>query len=42
MLGRSLERVVAKDEKIHDAVLFGMHGTHVNVTDGHTVYMRAP
>jgi arylsulfatase A-like enzyme len=42
MLGRSLESVVARDEKIHDAVLFGMHGTHVNVTDGHTVYMRAP
>lgn len=42
MLGRSLEPIVARDEKIHDAILFGMHGTHINVTDGHTVYMRAP
>lgn len=32
-----LENPLAKG---HDAVLFGLHGSHVNITDGHYVYMR--
>lgn len=42
MEGKPLRNVIANDETIHDAVLFGYHGQHVNVTDGRYVYMRAP
>lgn len=42
MEGKDLLPVIREDMKIHDAVLFGIHGGHVNVTDGHHVYMRAP
>ncbi|MCT4596441.1 MAG: sulfatase [Vallitalea sp.] len=42
MLGTSLKDVVEKDQKIHDAVLFGYHGKSVNITDGKHVYMRHP
>ena len=42
MQGKSLTPVISSDERIHDAVLFGIHGGHVNVTDGRYVYMRAP
>lgn len=41
MLGRDLAPVLRSDEKIHDAVLFGSFGGHVNVCDGRYVYMRA-
>lgn len=41
MLGKSLEPVVAGNMSIHDAVLYGYHGMHVNVTDGHYTYMRS-
>lgn len=41
MQGRSLKNVVSDDEKIRDAALFGIHGGHVNITDGRYVYMRA-
>ena len=33
---------VASDEPVREAGLFGIHGGHVNVTDGRYVYMRAP
>ncbi|WP_327145941.1 sulfatase [Nocardia sp. NBC_01327] len=40
MQGRPLP--TAADAPIREAGLFGMHGGHVNVTDGRYVYMRAP
>ncbi|MEV5357325.1 sulfatase [Streptomyces sp. NPDC052693] len=33
---------VASDQPVREAALFGIHGGHVNVTDGRYVYMRAP
>lgn len=42
MQGQSLKEVVKNDKKLHDTVLFGMHGAHVNITDGQYVYMRGP
>lgn len=41
MLGKDLYQVIDKDEKIHDAVLFGSFGGHVNICDGRYVYMRS-
>ncbi|SDD04324.1 Arylsulfatase A [Paenibacillus sp. UNCCL117] len=40
--GKDLERTIARDEAVREAALFGLHGAHVNVTDGRYVYMRAP
>ncbi len=42
MQGVPLREAIASDATIRDAALFGMHGAHVNVTDGRYVYMRAP
>ncbi|MEK6797283.1 MAG: sulfatase [Spirochaetota bacterium] len=42
MEGKPLRSVIDKNEAIHDAVIFGYHGQHINVTDGRYVYMRAP
>lgn len=42
MQGKSLKRVMAADEAIHEGILYGIHGGHVNCTDGRYVYMRAP
>lgn len=42
MLARSIRPVQEKDEPIHDCVLFGHHASHINITDGRFVYMRAP
>ena len=42
MLGKPLREVIDHDEVIHPCVLFGHHGTHINLTDGRYVYMRAP
>lgn len=42
MQGVPLAETVATDAPVRDAALFGMHGVHVNVTDGRYVYMRAP
>ncbi|MHA6630429.1 sulfatase [Pseudonocardia sichuanensis] len=46
MQGRDLAAVLRDraDERhvLHDGALFGVHGGHVNVTDGRHVYMRAP
>lgn len=42
MQGVPLAGAVASDEPVREAGLFGVHSGHVNVTDGRTVYMRAP
>lgn len=42
MQGVSLRETVACDTPVRQAALFGVHGGHVNVTDGRYVYMRAP
>lgn len=41
MLGKSLFPVARDNEKIHDYILFGHFGKHVNITDGRYVYMRS-
>ncbi|WP_026405175.1 sulfatase [Actinomadura rifamycini] len=41
MQGGDLAAVLAEDERVRDGALFGIHGGHVNVTDGRYVYMRA-
>lgn len=42
MEGRPLKDTVASNKKIRDHAMFGYHGSHVNITDGHHVYMRSP
>ena len=42
MQGVPLRETVATDAAVREAGLYGMHGGHVNVTDGRYVYMRAP
>lgn len=42
MQGVPLRETVASDAPVREAGLFGLHGAHVNVTDGRYVYMRAP
>ncbi len=42
MEGKSLADTVRNDTPVREAGLFGLHGGHVNVTDGRYVYMRAP
>jgi len=42
MRGKELSRVIDNDVPTREACLFGMHGGHVNVTDGRYVYMKAP
>ncbi|HZG85420.1 sulfatase [Paenibacillus sp.] len=42
MQGIDLRETIANDRATREAVLFGIHGGHVNVTDGRYVYMRAP
>lgn len=41
MQGRDLAVVLEDDTQVREAALFGIHGGHVNVTDGRYVYMRA-
>jgi arylsulfatase A-like enzyme len=41
MQGKPLRDTVATDAPVREAGLFGIHGGHVNVTDGRYVYMRA-
>ena len=38
--GRDLAPVIENDEKIHDQILYGVHGGQVSVYDGRYVYMR--
>ncbi len=40
MDGQDLQPVIENDEKIHDTILYGVHGGQVNVYDGRYVYMR--
>lgn len=42
MTGIPLSEVLAAERPAREAVLFGLHGAHANVTDGRYVYMRAP
>lgn len=42
MQGLPLRETVAADTPVREAGLFGLHGGHVNCTDGRYVYMRAP
>ncbi|NBD22978.1 sulfatase [Paenibacillus glycinis] len=44
MLGKPLGGAIGSDGRapLREAALFGMHGGHINVTDGRYVYMRAP
>jgi hypothetical protein len=42
MQGVQLVDTIAGDAPVREAALFGVHGGHVNVTDGRYVYMRAP
>ena len=42
MQGRPLRSVIDHDEVIHDCILFGSHGNHINITDGKYLYMKAP
>jgi arylsulfatase A-like enzyme len=41
MQGRDLATVLDGDRPVREGALFGIHGGHVNVTDGRYVYMRA-
>ncbi|MDQ0618112.1 sulfatase [Arthrobacter globiformis] len=41
MQGQDLAAVLKDDSQVREAALFGIHGGHVNVTDGRYVYMRA-
>ena len=41
MQGQPLRDAVASDAPLREAALYGVHGGHVNVTDGRYVYMRA-
>jgi len=40
--GVCLRETLANDAPTRDACLFGVHGGHVNITDGRYVYMRGP
>jgi hypothetical protein len=42
MQGIPLTHAVKSVESLREGVLFGVHGGHVNVTDGRYVYMRGP
>lgn len=41
MEGRPLNKIVKDDSPIRETALFGMHGFHVNITDGTHTYMRS-
>ena len=42
MQGKSLRETLLIDTPVREAALYGIHGGHVNCTDGRYVYMRAP
>ncbi|KKN44554.1 hypothetical protein LCGC14_0691870 [marine sediment metagenome] len=42
MQGYVLKDIINSDIKVRDSALFGVHGSHVNITDGRYVYMRGP
>ncbi|MDD3809060.1 MAG: sulfatase [Erysipelotrichaceae bacterium] len=39
--GKSLVKAVRENEPIHESILFGIHGGHVNITDGQYTFMKA-
>lgn len=41
VLGKPLAKTIESDEPVRQYVIYGMHGCHVNITDGRYVYMRA-
>ena len=41
MQGLPLREAIASDAPLREAALYGIHGGHINVTDGRHVYMRA-
>ncbi len=41
MQGKPLVTVIEKDEPVRESAMFGIFGSHVNVTDGRYVYMRS-
>ncbi len=42
MQGHTLAGVIKEDKKIRDYAVFGFFGSHINITDGRYLYMRAP
>jgi arylsulfatase A-like enzyme len=42
MQGKSLKETITSNKPIRKTGLFGIHGGHVNCTDGRYVYMRGP
>lgn len=42
MQGQPLRETIAEDAPVRQAALFGIHGGHINCTDGRYVYMKAP
>lgn len=42
MQGRPLTPAIIDDSPIRQTALFGIHGGHVNITDGKRTYMRGP
>ncbi|WP_434309512.1 sulfatase [Hominifimenecus sp. rT4P-3] len=40
MMGKDLTETIRNDQPVREALLFGIHGGHVNCTDGRYVYMR--
>ena len=42
MQGKPLKETIVNDTPVREAGLYGVHGGHVNVTDGRYTYMRAP
>jgi hypothetical protein len=42
MQGVPLRDTITSDKPVREAGLFGIHGAHVNCTDGRYVYMRGP
>lgn len=42
MLGKDLAETISTDQPQREAAIFGIHGGHVNITDGRYVYMRSP
>lgn len=42
MQGFPLGETIKTDKKVREYALFGFYGSHINVTDGRWLYMRAP
>lgn len=42
MCGKPLQEIINNNVNIHDAILFGYHGSNINICDKEYIYMRAP